>query len=53
MSTTLTDWYRMIWQFHIKIIVCLVTLDNLDDCVTYFNFKNGGKTKVIKISKFR
>jgi protein tyrosine phosphatase len=45
-SNTLLEWYRMIWQYKIQIIVCLVPLDNLDDCCKYFEKKKGKKVKV-------
>lgn len=38
---TLFDWYRMIWQCNVRVIVCLTSLENSDDCAKYFNKKAG------------
>ncbi|VDM46946.1 unnamed protein product [Toxocara canis] len=43
---TLIDWFRMIWQLKIKVIVCLIPLDNKDDCAKYFERKVGKKIKL-------
>uniref|UniRef100_A0A914YBW8 Uncharacterized protein n=1 Tax=Panagrolaimus superbus TaxID=310955 RepID=A0A914YBW8_9BILA len=40
-SDTLFDWYRMIWQCNIRVIVCLVSLENTDECAKYFKQKSG------------
>uniref|UniRef100_A0A0M3IFH0 Tyrosine-protein phosphatase domain-containing protein n=1 Tax=Ascaris lumbricoides TaxID=6252 RepID=A0A0M3IFH0_ASCLU len=42
---TLLDWFRMIWQLKIRLIVCLIPLDNKDDCAKYFERKVGKKLK--------
>ncbi|CAJ0596673.1 unnamed protein product [Cylicocyclus nassatus] len=36
MADTLIDWYRMIWQMRISIIVCLIDPQNTSSCEPYF-----------------
>lgn len=45
-SETLNDWYRMIWQLNIAVIVCLIPLSTKEDCAKYFERKIGKKLKV-------
>uniref|UniRef100_A0A915BNT7 Tyrosine-protein phosphatase domain-containing protein n=2 Tax=Parascaris univalens TaxID=6257 RepID=A0A915BNT7_PARUN len=42
---TLNDWYRMIWQLNIAVIVCLIPLSTKEDCAKYFERKVGKKLK--------
>ncbi|VDM39296.1 unnamed protein product [Toxocara canis] len=42
---TLNDWYRMIWQLKIAVIVCLIPLPAKDDCAKYFERQIGKKLK--------
>uniref|UniRef100_A0A0M3HI33 Tyrosine-protein phosphatase domain-containing protein n=1 Tax=Ascaris lumbricoides TaxID=6252 RepID=A0A0M3HI33_ASCLU len=44
-SETLNDWYRMIWQLNIAVIVCLIPLSTKEDCAKYFERKIGKKLK--------
>ncbi|VDK50753.1 unnamed protein product [Anisakis simplex] len=42
---TLNDWYRMIWQLKIGVIVCLIPLTDPKDCSKYFEKQVGKKIK--------
>ncbi|KAK5973444.1 Tyrosine-protein phosphatase domain-containing protein, partial [Trichostrongylus colubriformis] len=46
MSNTLTEWYRMIWQLRIAIIVCLVDPENKSACERYFKTSEGATLKI-------
>ncbi|KHN85216.1 Receptor-type tyrosine-protein phosphatase epsilon [Toxocara canis] len=45
---TLNDWYRMIWQLKIAVIVCLIPLPAKDDCAKYFERQIGKKLKIVR-----
>ena len=43
---TCIDFYRMIWQLKIHTIVCLVDLNDKEQCAPYFERRVGKKVKV-------
>uniref|UniRef100_A0AC34RQY1 Protein tyrosine phosphatase n=1 Tax=Panagrolaimus sp. JU765 TaxID=591449 RepID=A0AC34RQY1_9BILA len=47
LKETLFEWYRMIWQYNVRVVVCLNSLENKnkDDCYKYFERKVGKKVK--------
>lgn len=46
MQSTLFDWFRMMWQCKVGVVVCLLPLDLEGDCAKYFEKKQGKKVKV-------
>lgn len=46
MANTIVEWFRMIWQLRIVIVVCLVDPDNPAVCERYFRTSEGGSLKV-------
>ncbi|KIH44046.1 Protein-tyrosine phosphatase [Ancylostoma duodenale] len=46
MSNTLIDWFRMIWQLKIAIVVCLTDPENPACCEPYFKLRENQTLKV-------
>ncbi|KJH41797.1 Protein-tyrosine phosphatase [Dictyocaulus viviparus] len=46
MANTLVEWYRMIWQLKISIIVCLLDPMQLPTSERYFQLKEGSHLKI-------
>ncbi|CAD5234882.1 unnamed protein product [Bursaphelenchus xylophilus] len=44
-SDTINEWYRMIWQYRVQVIVCLLPLTDPEECYKYFELKAGKKVK--------
>ncbi|CAD5227546.1 unnamed protein product [Bursaphelenchus okinawaensis] len=42
-SNTLNEWYRMIWQYNVQVVVCLLPAINNEECCKYFEQKAGRK----------
>ncbi|KAE9416656.1 hypothetical protein Angca_009927, partial [Angiostrongylus cantonensis] len=45
MANTLIEWYRMIWQLKISIVVCLIDPQEIPPSERYFALKEGNKLK--------
>uniref|UniRef100_A0A0K0DG92 Tyrosine-protein phosphatase domain-containing protein n=1 Tax=Angiostrongylus cantonensis TaxID=6313 RepID=A0A0K0DG92_ANGCA len=46
MANTLIEWYRMIWQLKISIVVCLIDPQEIPPSERYFALKEGNKLKI-------
>ncbi|VDM62022.1 unnamed protein product [Angiostrongylus costaricensis] len=53
MADTLIEWYRMIWQLKISIVVCLVDPQEIPPSERYFALKEGNKIKIKNRFKIR
>ncbi|EPB80316.1 Protein-tyrosine phosphatase [Ancylostoma ceylanicum] len=45
MANTLIDWFRMIWQLKIAIVVCLTDPENVASCEPYFKLRENQTLK--------